>query len=125
DNNFRTERVHHYVANDEVVKSIFNSGKIKGRCMGIPKWLLTPKIMQTKAYKVNSTQENQIDVENLDEATQVSITLAKSAEEYEAQQNIKNVKEHLLNEEVNKLVEGKESDANQFADEIMLLIPSD
>ncbi|GJW20245.1 retrovirus-related pol polyprotein from transposon TNT 1-94 [Tanacetum coccineum] len=91
----RTNELHHYVVNDEVVQSIFDSGKVKGRVA-------------------------QIDLENLTKAQVLSYTLAKSAKEYETQQNVKHVEEHLLDEDVNKLVEGEESDANQFTDDMVL-----
>ncbi|GJX86208.1 hypothetical protein Tco_0336982 [Tanacetum coccineum] len=55
----RVNELHHYVANHEVVLSIFNSRKTKGRGMGIPEWLLTPEIMQTKAYKVSPNPQEQ------------------------------------------------------------------
>nr|GEV08687.1 uncharacterized mitochondrial protein AtMg00810-like [Tanacetum cinerariifolium] len=61
-----------------------------------------------------------IDLENLNEAQVLSYALAKSVEEYEAQQNVKRVEENLLDEDVNKLVEGEESDANQFANDMVL-----
>ncbi|GJY85180.1 hypothetical protein Tco_0499206 [Tanacetum coccineum] len=123
----QTNELHHYVANDEVLQSIFNSGKTKGRAVplsqsqptessqGTNRTLSAPRKQPDPETLIPTAK--QIDVEILDDATQVSIALAKSAEEYEAQQN---VKEHLLNEDVNKLVEGEESDANQFANEMML-----
>ncbi|GJT42667.1 integrase, catalytic region, zinc finger, CCHC-type containing protein [Tanacetum coccineum] len=47
----RTTEPYHRVENDEVVKSIFNYGKIKRRGMRIPNWLLIEEIKQTNAYK--------------------------------------------------------------------------
>ncbi|GJR69998.1 retrovirus-related pol polyprotein from transposon TNT 1-94 [Tanacetum coccineum] len=52
-----------------------------------------------------------INVDNLDEATQIRIAIARSAEEYKAQQAIKKVDEHLMDEDIKKLVEGEYSKA--------------
>ncbi|GKD43990.1 hypothetical protein Tco_1268635 [Tanacetum coccineum] len=147
----RTNEPYHKVENDEVLKSIFNSRKTKGRGMRIHDWLLTEEIKIPSAPRPPNPQEQQgessapkkpiiiripkrkqinpetliptaeqIDIENLDEATRVSIATAKSIEECKAQQNIKRVKEHELDEDIEKLVEGEESDANKFADDMML-----
>ncbi|GJR76229.1 hypothetical protein Tco_0088594 [Tanacetum coccineum] len=43
-----------------------------------------------------------------------------STEAYELNKNVKRVEEHLLDEDVTKLVEGKDSSADKFADEMML-----
>ncbi|GKC53097.1 hypothetical protein Tco_1075842 [Tanacetum coccineum] len=45
---------------------------------------------------------------------------AKSTKEYETQHAIKKVDEHLLDEDIKKLVEGEEPDANKFVDDMML-----
>ncbi|GJR29695.1 hypothetical protein Tco_1105927 [Tanacetum coccineum] len=47
----------------------------------------------------------QIDITNLGKASQVSIATAKSIEDNEAQQAIKRVDEHLMDEDIEKLVE--------------------
>ncbi|GJX66045.1 ribonuclease H-like domain-containing protein [Tanacetum coccineum] len=100
----RTNEPYHIVENDEVVKLIFNYGKTKRRGMRIPGWLLTKEIKQTNAYK----------------AQVLSYMLAKSAEEYKAQQNVKRVDEHLLDEDIKTLVEGEDYATNKFADKMML-----
>ncbi|GJT31252.1 hypothetical protein Tco_0911527 [Tanacetum coccineum] len=118
----RTNEPYHIVENDEVLKSIFNSRKTKGRGMRIHDWLLIEEIKTHSAPRPPKPQEQQaehIDIENLDEATRVSIATAKSIEECKAQQNIKRVKEHELDEDIKKLVEGEESDANKFADDMI------
>nr|GEU29788.1 hypothetical protein [Tanacetum cinerariifolium] len=54
----------------------------------------------------------EIDVVNLDEAAQMSLDTSRSIEEFEAQQAIKKVDEHLLDGDIEKIMEGdKESDA--------------
>ncbi|GKE24162.1 hypothetical protein Tco_1435674 [Tanacetum coccineum] len=60
-----------------------------------------------------------INVDNLDEATQIRIAIARSAEEYKAQQAIKKVDEHLMDEDIKKLVEGEYSDANKFDEDMI------
>ncbi|GJT72592.1 hypothetical protein Tco_1031878 [Tanacetum coccineum] len=56
---------------------------------------------------------------DLDEATQMSIATAKSIEDFEAQQAVKKVEEHLIDEDIEKIMEGdEESDANKFVDDI-------
>ncbi|GKG50019.1 hypothetical protein Tco_0518793, partial [Tanacetum coccineum] len=48
----------------------------------------------------------QIDVVNLDKATQMSIATAKSIKDFEAQQAVKKVEEHLIDEDIEKIMEG-------------------
>ncbi|GJY43288.1 hypothetical protein Tco_0431501 [Tanacetum coccineum] len=48
----------------------------------------------------------QIDVVNLDEATQMSIATAKSIKDFEAQQAVKKFEEHLIDEDIEKIVKG-------------------
>ncbi|GJR33939.1 hypothetical protein Tco_1209623 [Tanacetum coccineum] len=62
----------------------------------------------------------EIDVGNLDEATQMSITIARSLEDLKARQNVKKVKEHLVDEETKKIVEGNDDvDENRFVDDTL------
>ncbi|GKE32740.1 hypothetical protein Tco_1452062, partial [Tanacetum coccineum] len=46
----------------------------------------------------------QIDIASLDEATQMSLTRTRSIEDFKAQQAIKGVDDHLVDEEIQKLV---------------------
>nr|GEX63169.1 hypothetical protein [Tanacetum cinerariifolium] len=149
----RTNEVQHYVTNDEVVQSVFNSRKIDvsmtqsqptkssqgtNRTISAPKSpnpqkqqsseSSTPKktiiirILKRKQPDPETSilTAEQINVANFDEATQVSISLAKSVEEYESQQNVKCIKQYELDEDVEMLVEGEDSVVDKFADEIML-----
>ncbi|GKD49352.1 hypothetical protein Tco_1278328, partial [Tanacetum coccineum] len=50
------------------------------------------------------------------EAQQLSYTLAKSAKEAKAQENIKLVEQHILDEDVNKIVERDEFKAEAQED---------
>ncbi|GJS87359.1 hypothetical protein Tco_0769995 [Tanacetum coccineum] len=63
----------------------------------------------------------EIDIESLDEATRLSIATQRSLEDLEAQQNVKKVQEHLVNEEIETMVEGTENvDEDEFMDEIFI-----
>ncbi|GJU60913.1 hypothetical protein Tco_1238679 [Tanacetum coccineum] len=50
------------------------------------------------------TTAAEIIIASLDEATQISITTARSLEDLDAQQNVKIVKEHLADEEIEKIM---------------------
>ncbi|GJZ44570.1 hypothetical protein Tco_0591825 [Tanacetum coccineum] len=64
---------------------------------------------------------DEIDVTNLDEATQVSIATARSLEDLEAQENVETVGEHLVNEDVENIVEGGDNvDEDEFLDESLI-----
>ncbi|GKG64683.1 hypothetical protein Tco_0663659, partial [Tanacetum coccineum] len=60
----------------------------------------------------------EIDIDSLDEATRLSIATARSLEDLEAQQNVEKVQEHLVDEEIEKIVEGGDNvDEDEFMDE--------
>nr|GEV01679.1 ribonuclease H-like domain-containing protein [Tanacetum cinerariifolium] len=62
----------------------------------------------------------EIDVTNIDKATQMSIAIAKSIEDLEAWQNVKRYEEHMVDEEIEKIVKGNDDvDENQFVDDIL------
>ncbi|GKC02343.1 hypothetical protein Tco_0993953, partial [Tanacetum coccineum] len=62
----------------------------------------------------------EIDVTNVDKATQMIIATARSLEDLEARQNVKRVKEHMVDEEIGKIVEGNDDvNENQFVDDIL------
>ncbi|GKG60561.1 hypothetical protein Tco_0614123, partial [Tanacetum coccineum] len=54
------------------------------------------------------------------EAQQLSYTLAKSTKEAKAQENVKLVEQHLLDEDVNKIVEGDDSTDVKFFASVLL-----
>ncbi|GJT86298.1 hypothetical protein Tco_1068015 [Tanacetum coccineum] len=86
----RVRDKYHNLEHDEMVKSIFNSGKNKARVgIQIPSWMITDEIKLTKNYRINAEQ--------------------KSRDDLEAKQNEEKVKEHLIAEEIDKLVEGTEN----------------
>nr|GEX64309.1 hypothetical protein [Tanacetum cinerariifolium] len=60
-----------------------------------------------------------IDINGLYEATRVSIATQRSLEDLEAQQNVEKVQEHLVEEEIEMMVEGTENvDDDEFMNEI-------
>nr|GEU38264.1 hypothetical protein [Tanacetum cinerariifolium] len=63
---------------------------------------------------------DQIDLDNIIEAQQLSYTLAKTAQEEEAQANVKLVEKHLLDKDVNKIIKGNDSTVVEFADSMIL-----
>ncbi|GJX10674.1 hypothetical protein Tco_0200533 [Tanacetum coccineum] len=130
----RFNEPYHRAKNDEVVKSILNYGKRKGLGMRILKWLLTEEIKQTKHYKVYVGELNievpmtlSQPIESMQETLSTSGAprppnpqehQARSIEDFEAQQAIKKVDEHLMDEDIEKIVEGdEETDADNLEDE--------
>ncbi|GJZ32709.1 hypothetical protein Tco_0578145 [Tanacetum coccineum] len=140
---------YHNLANDVMIKSIFNSGKSKGIIgMKIPDWMIIDQKKLIENYRLyakvfgvdvpttqsqpnQSTQgthrrtsaprsPNPVVAEGESSAPrrsivirlhtlQVSLADQKSHEELEATQNVEKVKEHLLTEEIKKLVEGSKA----------------
>nr|GEU70213.1 hypothetical protein [Tanacetum cinerariifolium] len=99
-----SRRVHdncHRVKNADLVKNIINSGKNKeGARIKIPKWMLTEGMKQIDHYQIIATQ--------------------RSLEDFEAQQNVEQVKEHMVDEELLELLEGTENvDVDEFMDDIL------
>nr|GEU55748.1 hypothetical protein [Tanacetum cinerariifolium] len=113
---------------DETIKSIFNSGKSKdGIGMKISSWMITKEMKLTEHYRVyaavcglripprRSTRltpptpistTDEADDLVLQDTLQVRLAEKKSLEEIEAMQKVEIVKEHLMAEEIEKLVEG-------------------
>ncbi|GJV08274.1 hypothetical protein Tco_1345930, partial [Tanacetum coccineum] len=129
---------YHRVDNDKVVKLIFNSRKRKGLGMRIPKWLLTEEMKQTKHYKVYAGELNievlmtlSQPIESMQEMLstpgapmppnpQEQQALLQSIEDYEAQQAVKNVDEHLMDEDIENIVEGnEETNVDKFVEDVL------
>nr|GEY07393.1 hypothetical protein [Tanacetum cinerariifolium] len=146
-----SRRVHdkyHNFENDDIVKSIFNSGKNKkGVGMKIPSWMVTDETKLTQYYQSSSQRSLRIitlhvpprrstcnnlptpisttsipttakaeDI-TLRDTIQLSIAESKSHDDFEAHQNVKKVKEHLVAEEIEKMVEGTKSENADEEDE--------
>ncbi|GJY21210.1 hypothetical protein Tco_0393776 [Tanacetum coccineum] len=157
-NNPRSLHEHyHRVVSDEIVKSIFNSGKSKeGEGMKIPEWMLTEEMTLTANYRMTTSAPRtpnpatteressdqhkptvirfhvqrrpnpetpipttaEIDIDSLDEAKRLSIATQRILGDLEAQQNVEKVKKHMVDEEIEKLLEGNENvDVETFMDE--------
>nr|GEZ15116.1 hypothetical protein [Tanacetum cinerariifolium] len=126
----RLHENYHRVSYDEIVKSIFNSGKNKEILgMRIPEWMLTKEMKLTRHYQlysqpIESTHgmhmtPSALRPPNLVEhqATQVSIVIARSLEDLKAQENVKTVEENLVDEEIKKIVEVSDNvDEDEFMD---------
>ncbi|GJX23387.1 hypothetical protein Tco_0227832 [Tanacetum coccineum] len=83
-----------------MIKSIFNSGKNKaGVGMKIPSWMITEEMKLTEHYRMYAMVFG-VDVPTTHLAEQ------KSLEELEAEHHEEKVKDHLMAEEIEKLVEG-------------------
>ncbi|GKA53842.1 retrovirus-related pol polyprotein from transposon TNT 1-94 [Tanacetum coccineum] len=77
-------------------------------CYELESYILIPRRKQPD-LETSILTAKQIFVNSLDEATRVSIATTRSIKEYEAQQAIKKVEEHLMDEDIENLVkEGKE-----------------
>nr|GEX92467.1 hypothetical protein [Tanacetum cinerariifolium] len=101
---------YHNVADDVMIKSIFSSGKSKD-------------IPTTQSQSIESTRKcighlaplalipttNEADDFILQDTLQVSLAEQKICEELEAIQNLEKVKEYLIAEEIEKLVEGSKN----------------
>ncbi|GJV58844.1 retrovirus-related pol polyprotein from transposon TNT 1-94 [Tanacetum coccineum] len=113
---------------DVMVKNIFNSGKHKdGDGMTIPSWMITDKMKLTDHYRMTTStpRSPNPDVDEagstpipttteaddiiLQDTIQLSLAEQKSCNELEAKQNVQKVEEHLIAEEIEKLVEGSEN----------------
>ncbi|GJV25550.1 hypothetical protein Tco_1261937 [Tanacetum coccineum] len=121
----RLSEPHHLVEHDHVLLSIFASGNSKGRGMGIPDYLLTAEIMQTNAYKVYVADSKLVALMTQSQPIESSpgthkTPSAPSAQEAEAQANVHLVEQHLMDEDINQIVEGDESDADKFADDMIM-----
>ncbi|GJV92527.1 hypothetical protein Tco_1540340 [Tanacetum coccineum] len=61
----------------------------------------------------------EIDITNLDETIQMSIAKQRSIKDFEAQQNVEKVKDHMVDEELEQLREGTENvDVDAFMDDV-------
>ncbi|GJX64528.1 retrovirus-related pol polyprotein from transposon TNT 1-94 [Tanacetum coccineum] len=108
---------YHNLENDVMIKIIFNSGKNKNVVgMRIPDWMITEEMKLAENYQlyaevfgidVPTTQEAEDIV--LQDTLQVSISKQKIRKENEAKENVEKVKEHLMAEEIEKLVEGSDN----------------
>ncbi|GKD12351.1 hypothetical protein Tco_1196758 [Tanacetum coccineum] len=132
---------YHNLENDVIIKSIFNSGKNKNIVgMRILDWMITEEMKLTENYRlyaevlgidvpttqsqpIESTPGTQVlnkEAEDivLQDTLQVSLAEQKSHEENKARENVEKVKEHLMDEEIEKLVEGSENVVENVAETV-------
>ncbi|GJZ91753.1 hypothetical protein Tco_0663818 [Tanacetum coccineum] len=114
----RVRDKYHNLEHDEMVKSIFNSGKKKvGVGMKIPSWMITDEMKLTEHYRMTPNSDVDEGVSSVQRKStvirlhtiQLSIAEQKSHDDLKAKQNVKKVEEHLIAEEIEKLVEGTEN----------------
>ncbi|GKC12860.1 hypothetical protein Tco_1009642 [Tanacetum coccineum] len=89
---------YHNVADDVMIKSIFNLGKSKG--VGTHRTTSAPRTPNPEPDKGESSAPRRTTVIRLQQ---------KSCEEDEARENVEKVNEHLMAEEIKKLVEGSKN----------------
>ncbi|GJW83454.1 hypothetical protein Tco_0156599 [Tanacetum coccineum] len=143
----RARDKYHNLEDDAMVKNIFNSGKHKdGVGMKIPRWMITDEMKLTDHYRmydvvfgvdVPTTQRStrltpptpipttaEADDIILQDTIQLSLVEQKSHDELEETQNVQKVEEHLIAEEIEKLVEGAKNVEN-FKDDSSTLRQND
>ncbi|GJS40912.1 hypothetical protein Tco_0565955 [Tanacetum coccineum] len=133
----RVRDKYHNLEHDEMVKSIFYSGKNKaGVGMKIPSWMITDEIKLTENYQMTTSARRtpSPDVDKGESSAQRKSTVIrlripprrstrlapptpiKSHDELEAKQNVEKVEERLIIEEIEKLVERTENVKNVVVD---------
>nr|GEY18074.1 hypothetical protein [Tanacetum cinerariifolium] len=99
----RARDKYHNLEDDMMVKNIFNSGKHKdGFGMKIPSWMITNEMKLMDNYRIYDAM------------------FRKSHNEVKAKQNVQQVEEHLIAEEIEKLVKGAENVENTEVDSTTL-----
>ncbi|GKF31134.1 hypothetical protein Tco_0100932, partial [Tanacetum coccineum] len=121
-----SRRVHdkyYNLKHDEMVKSIFNSGKNKaGVGMKIPSWMITDEMklmenyrMYAEAFRVDVPTSQSHPIEST-QGTYRTTSAHRSPNPDVDEGESKKVKEHLIAEEIKKMVEGTESEDSDEVD---------
>ncbi|GJR87396.1 hypothetical protein Tco_0211407 [Tanacetum coccineum] len=115
----RARDIYHNLKDDDIMKSIFNSGRHKDRVgMKIPDWMISDEMKHIKHYRMRSTRltppapvptVNKADDMILQDTLQVSLAEHKSREEQEAREKVELVNKHLASEEIEKMVDEPEN----------------
>nr|GEX03376.1 putative ribonuclease H-like domain-containing protein [Tanacetum cinerariifolium] len=131
----RVRDKYHNLKHDEMVKSIFNSRKNKaGVGMKIPSWMITDEMKLTENYKMTTSalrspnpNVNEGESSTQRKSTVISLRIPprciakqKIRDDLEAEKNVEKVKEHLVAEEIEKMVEGTKSGDENEADNSIL-----
>ncbi|GJT94409.1 hypothetical protein Tco_1089927 [Tanacetum coccineum] len=108
--------------NPDVVQKRKRKGKQATGESSSPRLSLKIRIRQQKSTSTTPLPpSDDQERDDIIEATQLGLVLDKTTKVYEEQHNVAIVKEKLLDEDVEKLVEGNdESDGNDFADTVLL-----
>ncbi|GJV15642.1 hypothetical protein Tco_1360965 [Tanacetum coccineum] len=108
--------------NPDVVQKRKRKGKQAIGESSSPRLSLKIRIRQQKSTSTTPLPpSDDQETDDIIEATQLGLVLDKTTKVYEEQHNVAIVKEKLLDEDVEKLVEGNdESDGNDFADTVLL-----
>nr|GEX59596.1 retrovirus-related Pol polyprotein from transposon TNT 1-94 [Tanacetum cinerariifolium] len=103
----KTRDKYHNLEDDVMVKNIFNSGKHKdGVGMKIPSWMITDEMKLMDHYRMTTSAPRSHNPDVDEEGSSAPQKSSKSRDELKAKQNVQKVKEHLIVEEIEKLVEG-------------------
>ncbi|GJW97874.1 hypothetical protein Tco_0179682 [Tanacetum coccineum] len=123
------------IVDDDFFKYVFATRNSEARGIGIPVVLLNKDIMQTNAYKVydvdfKKKKKEQVSRESSVTRIPLKLKIKKrqsdletpipTAEQAEARDNVKLVERHIMDEDVNKLVEGDDFTAVEFADSLII-----
>ncbi|GJW45070.1 hypothetical protein Tco_0073869, partial [Tanacetum coccineum] len=127
----RLHEHYHRVANDEVVKSIFNSGKNKeSHGMKIPGWILTEEMkltahyqMTLSAHRIPNPDTTHAELSDPCKPTVIRFHVPRQLDPETpiptASKIYIDIQEHLVVEEIETMVEGTENvDVDEFMDEI-------
>ncbi|GKF13472.1 hypothetical protein Tco_0054934 [Tanacetum coccineum] len=139
----RLEDDYHSIKDDLPLVSVYTTGNVRVRGMLIPNAFLTEEIRATNEYKeyetvfinvnvsmnqpqpivsTQGTHSDDIERDEIAEATLLSLALHKTTIAAKAQENIAKVQEKLAKEEIEKMVEVEEDDeshASEFADSML------
>nr|GEU47675.1 hypothetical protein [Tanacetum cinerariifolium] len=122
----RLHEHYHRVANDHIVKSIFNSEKNKEHVgIRIPEWMLMKEMKLTKYYQLLPYPVEQQGVLSAPHKPIIIRIRRRSQSDYEtpiltSTEIDITIEENLVNEEIEKIVEGNDDvDKNQFVDGIL------
>ncbi|GKB77461.1 hypothetical protein Tco_0944356 [Tanacetum coccineum] len=119
----RTPRATRTPNPDNVIQKRKRKGTQAARETSSPRKSLKIRFKQQKPTSTTPLPPSDYrECDEIHEATQLSLALDKTAKAYEEQQMVVAVKQHMLDEDVEKLVEGEEeeSDGIDFADTVLL-----
>ncbi|GKB02381.1 hypothetical protein Tco_0830470 [Tanacetum coccineum] len=112
-----THRTHRTTSAPRTPNPKVTEGESSAQCKSIVIRLHVPPRRQDPETPIPTATE--IDVTNLAETIQMSISTQRSIEDIEAQHNVEKVKEHMVDEEIKNLVEGTgKENVDEFLNDI-------